>query len=146
MRWQVALAIPIVLTGFLILLESIENVLNHCEGNSSVASSQQTRFPSMTSERPSPAQPPVTTRVEWPLPWATLDVDYREYLDVVDESPRLVDRSHVAQLPYEERTSRGGAPAGEAEGAAAGNMDNATEESPYFHLRGVRVRDMEECY
>lgn len=145
MRWQVALAIPIVFTGFLIMLEAIENVLNRCEGNSSVASSQQTRFPSMTSERPSPAQAPVTTRVEWPLPWASLDV-YRDYLELVDEIPKLVDRSHVAQLHYEERTSSGGAPAGNAEGAAAGNLENVTEDGPFFHLRGVRVRDMEECY
>jgi hypothetical protein len=97
MNWKVALAIPITFTGFLVLLEAIEDMLNYCEGGASGPLSRRSA-PTLEARQQHPA---VTTRVEWPLPWASLEMDYSKHLAHFDQSPRLVDRSHVAQLPFQ---------------------------------------------
>ncbi|KAG7668963.1 hypothetical protein NADE_003831 [Nannochloris sp. 'desiccata'] len=132
MNWQLALAIPITFTGFLILLESIEDMLNHCEGGAGLARPQKPSFPTLVPHHPAVSalsNSNITTRVEWPLPWATLEVEYSDYLTHMDSSPRLVDRSHIAQLPLEREASGSG-----------------LFEGAFSHLQGVKVRDMEECY
>jgi hypothetical protein len=133
MHWQLALAIPITFTGFLLLLESIEDLLNHFEGGAGHARPQRRRYRTLVAQHPAVARPDITTRVEWPLPWATLEADYCDYLTHIDASPRLVNRSHVAQLPFQkvEDCGRGG---------------RASQEGAFSHLQGIKVRDMEDCY
>jgi hypothetical protein len=132
MNWQFALAIPITFTGFLLLLESIEEMLNHLEGGAGGARPEKRAAPTLVLQPAANNCQDITKRVEWPLPWATLDVDYSEKLAHMDQSsPRLVDRSHVAQLPFQEK-------AAVASGSGGG--------SAFAHLQGVKVRDLEECY
>jgi len=131
MNWQLALLTIPTFTGFLIILESIEELLNHFEGGAGHARPQRRSFPTFVQQEPAViARPDITTRVEWPLPWATLEVEYSDYLTHTDRSPRLVDRSHVAQLPFQTTE----APSGSASAGA------------FSHLQGIKVRDIEECY
>jgi hypothetical protein len=140
MNWQLAIAIPITFTGFLLLLESIEDMLNRFEGGAQLARPQKRSAPSLVTARQDAARARVLESVEWPLPWATLEVDYSEQIAHLDQSPLLVDRSHIAQLPFQNQPEVSFAERREANESVGGTG------GAFSHLQGIRVRDMEECY